>query len=73
MPIGLHLMANVVQGPVLGFSVSGERDVSLFTPVLDTSPVWLTGGVFGLEASIPGLFILLVITGGLYRQYSSRN
>jgi uncharacterized protein len=69
MPIGLHLMANVAQGPFLGFGVSGEREVSLFTPAFDSSPAWFTGGVFGLEASIPGLIVLLVLTGLVYRYY----
>jgi len=69
MPIGLHLMANVAQGQFLGFGVSGEREVSLLTPAFDSSPAWLTGGVFGLEASIPGLIVLLVLTGLVYRFY----
>ncbi len=71
MPIGLHFLANVVQGAILGFGVSGEKEVSFFTPVVNNTPDWITGGSFGLEASAVGLFILAVITGSLYFWYPS--
>lgn len=67
MPLGLHFMANLMQGTVLGFGVSGEQEASLFTPVFDQAPAWLTGGSFGLEASLPGLLTLLLIMMGVYR------
>jgi|APTNR8051073442_1049403.scaffolds.fasta_scaffold00005_117 hypothetical protein len=67
MPLGLHFMANLMQGTVLGFGVSGEQEASLFTPVFDQAPAWLTGGSFGLEASLPGLLTILLITMGVYR------
>jgi len=66
MPLGLHFMANFVQGTVLGFGVSGERESSLLTPLFNTNMQWLTGGVFGLEASIPGLAFLILITIALH-------
>jgi len=72
MPIGLHFLANVAQGAILGFGVSGEKEVSIFTPVVNNTPDWITGGSFGLEASAVGLFILAVITGSLYFWYPSR-
>lgn len=71
MPIGLHFFANVVQGTILGFGVSGEKEVSIFTPIINKTPDWITGGMFGLEASAVGLFILVVITGSLYFRYPS--
>lgn len=61
MPIGLHWMANWVQGGVLGFGVSGAEQSGLLIPVFGDATVWLTGGQFGLEASLPGL-ICVVIT-----------
>lgn len=67
MPLGLHFMANLMQGTVLGFGVSGEKDSSLFTPIVDEAPAWLTGGSFGLEASLPGLLAILLITVIFYR------
>jgi membrane protease YdiL (CAAX protease family) len=55
MPLGLHVMANWVQGGVLGFGVSGESQHGFLEPVFGRYPEWLTGGRFGLEASAPGL------------------
>jgi membrane protease YdiL (CAAX protease family) len=66
MPIGIHLMANFVQGGVLGFGVSGNEEPGLLAPTL-TGPDWLTGGAFGIEASVPGLVCLLVLTFALLR------
>lgn len=54
LPLGLHLAANWVQGGVLGFGVSGHAERGLLRPELH-GPEWLTGGSFGLEASLPGL------------------
>jgi membrane protease YdiL (CAAX protease family) len=54
MPIGIHLMANVSQGTLFGFGVSGYEEQSVLRP-LHVGPGWLTGGAFGLEASLPGL------------------
>jgi membrane protease YdiL (CAAX protease family) len=59
LPIGLHFMANVTQGIVLGFGVSGAAEPSLFSPVRMAGMDWLTGGAFGLEASLPGLIAVL--------------
>lgn len=61
MPLGLHWMANWVQGGVLGFGVSGAEQSGLLIPDFGDAPIWLTGGQFGLEASLPGL-ICVVIT-----------
>ena len=61
MPIGLHLAADFVQGGVLGFGVSGNEETGLLRPVL-SGPDWLTGGAFGLEASVPGLAAVATLT-----------
>lgn len=66
MSIGLHLMANWVQGVLLGFGVSGNEETSLFKPVFKDAPNWLTGGKFGLEASIPGLITVIITIILLY-------
>ena len=60
MPIGLHWMANWVQGGILGFGVSGTDQLGLLKPVFGNATVWLTGGPFGLEASLPGLICVIV-------------
>ncbi|MES2834154.1 MAG: CPBP family intramembrane glutamic endopeptidase [Pseudomonadota bacterium] len=59
LPIGLHFMANVTQGIVLGFGVSGAAEPSVLSPVREAGMDWLTGGAFGLEASLPGLIAVL--------------
>jgi len=64
LPIGVHLGWNWAQGSLLGFGVSGTSDIhGLWAPVFHGRPEWLTGGAFGLEASLPcalvcGAFIL---------------
>ena len=60
MPIGLHFMANWVQGTLLGFGVSGNEETSLLKPIFYNAPQWLTGGSFGLEASVPGLICVII-------------
>ena len=61
LPIGLHFMANVTQGVLLGFGVSGEEEPGLLAPVRLVEVDWLTGGAFGLEASLPGLAALALM------------
>lgn len=54
LPIGVHLGWNWAQGSLLGFGVSGTTSFKgLWTPVFHGRPEWLTGGSFGLEASLP--------------------
>lgn len=66
MPIGIHLAANFTQGALLGFGVSGNDMQGWLTPTAH-GPDWLTGGAFGLEASVPGLICLIVLTAALMR------
>jgi len=67
MPVGLHFMANWMQGSVLGFGVSGSSSPGFMIPQFTGGPVWLTGGTFGLEASIPGLVCVVAAIVLLYR------
>ncbi len=54
MPIGLHLGWNWAQGTLLGFPVSGLHSPGWWRPVAHHGrAVWLAGGSFGLEASLP--------------------
>lgn len=73
MPIGIHLMANWVQGTLLGFGVSGNEEAGLFKPVFSPAPLWLTGGTFGLEASLFGLVVLMATIVSVYFWYPSEN
>ena len=63
MPLGGHFMANWVQGALLGFGVSGNVGAGLLRPVFQDAPPWLTGGSFGLEASVPGLRSVVAMIG----------
>jgi hypothetical protein len=67
MAVGIHFMANWVQGVLLGFGVSGEKQAGFLKPVLNGAPEWLTGGSFGLEASVPGMVSITIAVILLYR------
>jgi len=67
LPFGLHLAANVTQGPLFGFGVSGGEEPGVLTPHYHGGSDWLTGGSFGLEASAPGLVAVLALTFLLWR------
>jgi membrane protease YdiL (CAAX protease family) len=66
MPIGLHAAWNFAQGPILGVPVSGQQVHGLFQARL-SGPVILSGGAFGLEASIIALAIC--VAAGLWFVY----
>jgi hypothetical protein len=51
--MGLHTAWNFLQGTIFGVAVSGSGAPadSLFRPLIQGNP-WLTGGAFGIEASV---------------------
>jgi len=50
--MGMHTAWNFLQGDMFGVAVSGNGTPnSLFTPLIQGNP-WLTGGAFGIEASV---------------------
>jgi uncharacterized protein len=57
--IGIHFAWNVVEG-LLGIPVSGHRDPGLFLTAVH-GPDILTGGAFGIEASIVPVIVSLAI------------
>ena len=59
VPVALHFALNFVQGPVLGFGVSGHAAGGLLVPRMGNAAQWWAGGSFGLEASIPGTLAVL--------------
>ncbi len=62
LPIGIHWAWNYVQGNVLGFAVSGVPILDkVFSPVI-TGPDWVTGGIFGAEASVPAVVMGVLLT-----------
>lgn len=67
IPPGHHFMANLMQGGVLGFGVSGTDQTGLLIPTFAEVPDWLTGEQFGFEASIFGLFFVVITLMLLYK------
>lgn len=71
LPIGIHWAWNFVQGNVLGFAVSGNpvKD-KIFTSII-SGPDWITGGIFGAEASVPavgaGLLLAIILLANCKR------
>jgi len=73
LPIGLHLGWNWTQGSLLGFGVSGTTEFKgAWTPIFHGRPEWLTGGAFGLEASLPCALLCGTAILGLWRWKGSK-
>ena len=60
----VHLGWNFVQGAVFSIAVSGQSGEGWLRGSL-TGPTWVTGGVFGAEASIVSVVLCLATTGFL--------
>lgn len=75
LPIGVHLGWNWAQGSLLGFGVSGMELDGVLRPVFHARPPWLTGGAFGLEASLPCAVLCGLAIAGLvvWKPAGSRN
>jgi len=57
--IGLHAAWNYVQGSVFSGIVSGHGQQQGFTQSSMTGPEWLTGGSFGVEASVVAMAVCI--------------
>ena len=57
--LGIHLAWNFTQSTIFGITVSGTRAEGLMMPLIK-GPAWLTGGQFGIEASVPAVVLGLV-------------
>lgn len=64
--MGVHFAWNFTQGGVFGIPVSGIRVPGLLEGTL-TGPEWLTGGPFGVEASVVAIVVCLGGTALLWR------
>ncbi|MGV3510511.1 MAG: CPBP family intramembrane glutamic endopeptidase [Novosphingobium sp.] len=71
IPIGIHAAWNFTQGWVFSVPVSGGKAPEGLLVTTREGPDWLTGGAFGLEASViamlvataAGLFLLVRVVG----------
>jgi uncharacterized protein len=57
---GIHFGWNVTLGLLFGLPVSGLRMFNVVVRGSPTGPRWLTGGSYGVEASVPGVFAVVV-------------
>ena len=62
---GLHFAWNFVQGPILGFLLSGHAVSGAFLRIEDLGPVWLTGGAYGPEGGVVGIGFRFVVIGAV--------
>lgn len=69
--IFLHFSWNLLQGPILGYSVSGVSVNSILQQSLDGSDL-ITGGSFGFEGSVVTLAIVIGVTFWVGDMYSGR-
>jgi membrane protease YdiL (CAAX protease family) len=57
---GIHFGWNAALGLLFGLPVSGLRIFNVVVRGTATGPRWLTGGSYGVEASAPGVFAVVV-------------
>jgi hypothetical protein len=60
LPWGIHFGWNATLGSIFGLPVSGFRFFNVFARTTPTGPWWVTGGSYGVEASVTGAFAILV-------------
>jgi membrane protease YdiL (CAAX protease family) len=62
---GLHFAWNFVQGPILGFILSGHPVAGAFLNIADLGPAWLTGGLYGPEGGVVGVALRFAVIGAV--------
>jgi membrane protease YdiL (CAAX protease family) len=63
--IGIHVAWNYTLGSIFSIAVSGNESKGLLIGTL-TGPDWITGGSYGLEASVLTLIALVAVSGWLF-------
>lgn len=66
LSVGVHMGWNWFLG-TMGFGVSGKESHGWWTPVFHGRPEWLTGGSYGLEASVFSVVVLALAIAALTR------
>jgi membrane protease YdiL (CAAX protease family) len=64
LSVGLHFSWNFVQGGILGFPVSGMKFEASVIQIQQSGSILWTGGAFGPEAGLLGIFGMAIMTGG---------
>lgn len=65
--IGTHYAVNLTQGPIFGLPVSGREHTGLVQSTLD-GPELLTGGAYGIEASVITAIVGLAVASYVLRR-----
>ena len=69
--IGIHIAWNYTLGSVFSIAVSGNESKGFLIGKL-SGPEWLTGGAYGLEASLLTLLTLVIAGGWMFRMAHAR-
>jgi membrane protease YdiL (CAAX protease family) len=67
LPIGLHFGWNYAEGAIFGTDVSGSDTPEGLLHATTSGPAWLSGGVFGPEASVYSVLAGTIVTIVLLR------
>ncbi|MCR4764631.1 MAG: CPBP family intramembrane metalloprotease [Bacteroidaceae bacterium] len=59
-PISLHLFWNYIQGPILGYQVSGTDSTNTLVKLTISDNTLMNGGNFGFEASLPCTILMII-------------
>ncbi len=59
-PLAMHFGWNYFQSKIFGVTTSGISKEGLILPAIE-GPEWLTGGVFGIEASVTAVLLCLAV------------
>jgi uncharacterized protein len=71
LPFGLHFAWNYVQGPVLGFALSGGKPLrGTWVQQQNIGPAWFTGGEYGPEGGMVGLVGRVIVLLGLFALFA---
>ena len=62
-PISLHLFWNFIQGPILGYDVSGTGAKNTLVKLGISDNTLMNGGDFGFEASLPCTILMIIAIG----------
>ena len=71
-PISLHLFWNWIQGPVLGYEVSGNSFGNTLLAIEFPEPNLINGGAFGFEGSVICTFLMIVFTAGIIVRFERK-
>lgn len=73
LSVGLHFAWNYIQGPILGMPVSGINfNYAVFVSINEGEVLW-SGGAFGFEGGLFGLFGILMISAAMYIYLKKNN